>query len=430
MYRNISLNGEDWKLTGWWEHQWRFTESMELGEMLNTPVPSMPAKVPGAVQLDLLRAGFLPDPNVGMDSTHGEWVANREWFYDKEFTLPEDMDAEKYILVFEGLDYHEEIWLNGSKRTEFAGMFLPVELDITGILKRKGSNFLRVVFYRPPEVYGQFGYSDRIRTLKSRFNYIWDWCPRIVPTGIWEDVYIKAYSFARITDFYPKAAVEGGIDGSIHTEVEAEVQISGRYRLEYRVSQAGEQMLVKEDTAELTAARQHIRGTLSLKDVKKWWPSGQGEQPLYDISVTMYAMDGTVCDAAHKRIGFRTVEFMQNLNAPVGARPYTLVVNSKRVFIRGVNWVPISPFYGGVTREEYRRYIQRFKDMNCNILRVWGGAILEKKDFYDVCDEMGILVLVDMTIRIIINKLSARNAKYLVVYRNAINITFWQLISI
>jgi beta-mannosidase len=155
------------------------------------PVASARATVPGAVQADLMAAGLLADINVGLNSNDAEWVSNREWVYERSFTLPEGY--QKHLLCFDGLDYHGEIHLNGRMLQTFSGMFLPVEIDITGIAQA-GENNLRVIFYQPPEVEGQIGYSNRVRQFKSRFNYVWDWCPRIVPVGIWEDVYLKSMS--------------------------------------------------------------------------------------------------------------------------------------------------------------------------------------------------------------------------------------------
>lgn len=389
----IHLNGDDWKLTGWWKNQWRLLSNMELGISPISAVPTISAKVPGAAQADLMKAGMLADPNYGVDSTLGEWVNNREWFYDKEFSIPGDVQGEKFILCFDGLDYHGEIYLNGKKLTEFYGMFIPVEVDVTGIIRRNASNYLRVVFYTDPEVDGQIGYSSRIRILKSRFNYVWDWCPRIVPVGIWDDVYLKVYNYVRITDFFPKAAADvESKTGKISVNTEITADMSGEYEFIYRISQNGKEFMAKSVTENLVAAKQHVSHEISVKDIELWWPNNSGEQPLYDIELTVISKNGRTCDRASKRIGFRNAEFVQNEDAPDGAMPYTLVLNGRRIFLRGVDWVPISPLYGSVTRDDYRNYLQRFKDMNCNILRVWGGAILEKKDFYDICDEMGIMV--------------------------------------
>lgn len=389
---NIYLNGNDWKLTGYVKNQWRLTRSMETGSTLPSALPAIPATVPGAVQADLMKAGMLDDPNVGLDSMKGEWVNNREWIYEKEFSLPENLKAEKLILCFDGLDYNGEIYLNRIRIGEFSGMFIPVEIDITGIVYTKGKNLLEVVFYQSPEVDGQFGFSNRIRHLKSRFNYVWDWCPRIVPVGIWEDVYIKVYNYVRITDFFPRAKVEDDGICKIGVDTEIEAAVSGNYELSFCVTYHGREVLNMMDTVKLLASKQKIQLELKMEHVEKWWPNGHGEQPLYQIELMIQRENGVLCDRTIKRIGFKDVKFVQNNGATEGALPYTLVLNGKRVFIKGVNWVPISPFYGSVTKEQYRSYLQRFKDMNCNILRVWGGAILEKQAFYDLCDEMGLMV--------------------------------------
>lgn len=145
---NINLNGNDWKVTGYLKNQWRLARSMELGITIASSVPSVQATVPGAVQMDLMKAGLLDDPNYGLDSLKGEWVNCREWIYEKVFTLPQDLKAEKFVLCFDGLDYHGEIFLNKVRIGEFSGMFIPVELDITGIIDRTGKNYLEVVFFR------------------------------------------------------------------------------------------------------------------------------------------------------------------------------------------------------------------------------------------------------------------------------------------
>ncbi|MFW6030883.1 MAG: glycosyl hydrolase 2 galactose-binding domain-containing protein, partial [Halanaerobiales bacterium] len=157
------------------------------------------------VQLDLMKAGLLKDPNIGFNAMEGEWVNNREWMYKKEFCVPADLRGEKYLLNFEGLDYSGEIYLNGEKLCEFEGMFLPVYVEVTDKLKLDEKNVLIVLFHQSPEVDGQYGYSSQIRTLKSRFNYIWDWCTRIVPVGIWKSVYLEAVDLVRCIDFWPRA---------------------------------------------------------------------------------------------------------------------------------------------------------------------------------------------------------------------------------
>ncbi|MFW5985606.1 MAG: glycoside hydrolase family 2 protein, partial [Halanaerobiaceae bacterium] len=390
-------NGQDWQITGWNKNQWRLNNSLELGEKIAAQVSTFSGEVPGAVQLDLLNEGLIPDPNYGLKSRDCEWVNNREWFYEKEFTLPQNFRAEKYELCFEGLDSQGEIHFNGQKIADFSGTFIPVKVDITGEINLEESNHLRVIFYQNPEVDGQIGYTDQIDFLKPRFNYGWDWIPRIVPVGIWDDVYIKAYNNLQIKDFNPQTSLQQKKKaGTINIKNDLEVEKQQDYIFRYTVyDNQGNKVKTKKETSFLRAANQVYESEIKLEDIELWWPHGYGKQPLYEIKVTIfYEKEGqkNVCDSWSKKVGFREVEFKQNHNSPQKARPYTLYINGQRIFMKGVNWVPISPFYGGVNREDYYNYLQRFKEMNCNILRVWGGAILEKEDFYELCDELGLLV--------------------------------------
>lgn len=388
----INLNGTDWKLTGYIKNQWRMAGSMELGVQLPSIIPPIQATVPGAVQVDLIREGLLEDPNYGLDSLKGEWVNNREWIYEKLFVLPSSIHDQKLILCFDGLDYQGEVYLNGTKLGEFEGMFIPREFDITGIVKHEAENCLKVVFYQVPEVDGQYGFSNMIRHLKSRFNYTWDWCPRIVPVGIWENVYIKTYDYVRITDFYPKTQVTADGIGVVVAAAKLDAAVAGEYEVVYHVSQNSLNVAAKSNHVRLLAAKQSIQFEITMEPVEKWWPNGQGEQPLYEIEMEIYKKDGGLCDRTTKKIGFREVTFVKNEGGAQDAIPYTLVLNGKRIFLRGINWVPLSPFYGIVTKNQYRSYLQRFKEMNCNLIRVWGGAVLEKQEFYETCDEMGLMV--------------------------------------
>ena len=384
------LNGSDWRLTGWWTNQWITNASPDYRDEVKAAIPAVPATVPGSVQEDLMRAGLLDDPNYGLDSIRGEWVNNRDWLFDKKFTIPPDKRGERYTLCFEGLDYRGVIFLNGVKLADFFGMFVPAYIDVTGQINPDGENFLRVVFLRSPETDGMYGYSSRNKLLKSRFNYKWDWCPRIVPVGIWEDVYIQSSNYARIADFYPKAVLNGN-EGVIDSSVELQADVSGRYIFDYTVMHEAKIVASAQFTNELRAAGQTVHHAIDLGEVMKWWPNTYGAQPLYEVRLTV-TRDGVACDSAEKRVGFRNLQMVQNEGAPEGALPYTLMVNGERVYIQGINWVPIKPSYGAVTRGDYVRYLTRFRDMNCNLLRVWGGAVLEKADFYDVCDELGLMV--------------------------------------
>jgi beta-mannosidase len=386
--KRLYLDGDDWILTGWWKNQFRATSSGGASRA-PAPIAHIAGTVPGAVQVDLEKAGLLKDLNIGSNAMCAEWVNNREWTYEKEFELPRGFEGERYYLNFEGLDYSGEIYLNGDRIFEFEGMFLPVSLDVTERLKLGEKNELIVFFEQSPEIDGQYGYSSKIRHLKSRFNYIWDWCTRIVPVGIWKSVYLEIVSGVRCLDFWPNAVLkQDNKTGVLDVSLEIDVMVSGEYTVVFELN--GE--FLESINASWNVGRVFLNHILEMKDIKPWWPRGFGDQNLYDIVTRILDNEGREVLELKKRVGFKRMESVRNPGSPETSRPYTIVVNGRRVFLKGINWVPISPFYGAVTREDYERYIGRFESMNCNILRVWGGAILEHTDFYDVCDEKGLLV--------------------------------------
>ena len=383
----ISLNGKDWILTGRIHNQIKKTKSMELSINIDPIISPVPATIPGAVQQDLLNAGLIENPYYGRNSEHSEWVNNRDWQFQKTFILNEKIkECQRFILCFEGLDFCGEIFLNAKKISSFSNMFVPVKIDVTSGLDFEGENFLEVVFRRSPEVDPQYGYTSRTKIFKSRYNYFWDWAPRMIPVGIYDDVYIKAYNYAYISDFFPKA--EGK---SISSSFILNTLTGGSYKFEYEIFHKDNLVKKAEYNEILRAGERNIFHQIHFENVKYWAPNGIGEQPLYTVRLNVYE-NGCLCDNCEKTVGFKKIRFVQNDNSPENALPYTIEVNGERVFIKGSNWVPISMYYGTATREEYYNVIKRFKDMNCNLLRVWGGGILEKEDFYDICDQLGIMV--------------------------------------
>ncbi|MFD0712479.1 glycoside hydrolase family 2 TIM barrel-domain containing protein [Paenibacillus sp. GCM10027626] len=389
----FSLNGTDWRLTGWYPNQWRPKLSMELGVTIHPAVSGVAATVPGSVQTDLLAAGLLPDPFVGLNSLHCEWVTQREWVYEKNVQIPAGWPQERCELVFEGLDYAGTVFWNDEQAAEFEGMFVPVVIDLTGRLSPDGENKLKVVFRLPPEVDGQVGYSSRIRHLKSRFNYAWDWCPRMVAVGIWRDVFIRTYHGAVIRDFYPHAQPLEMNEGIVDIRTEADIFRPGTYDCLYTVEDGEGRVLWEgKQQQELGAGPVVLAMSAELESIALWWPRGMGDQPLYRVRLTLLDEIGQICDTAERNVGFRRIEWTANPGAPAGAMPYTAVVNGIPVFLRGVNWVPASPYYGAVTEQDYRKQLDPLADMNANLLRVWGGGIIEKPAFYDYCDHEGLLV--------------------------------------
>ena len=191
----FNLNGNDWFLTGWNKHTWLYDRPNESGALTIPLITKISAEVPGAVQKDLLNAGIIKDWNYGFNFLSMEWVEHREWVYEKNFSINKNK-SEIYVLNFEGLDFEGFIYLNGEQIYKFNGMHTPHKIDITDKIL-SGENSLKVVFLQTPEVDGQIGYTSKVNILKSRYNYGWDWMPRMVNIGIFGDVYIECIEKAK-----------------------------------------------------------------------------------------------------------------------------------------------------------------------------------------------------------------------------------------
>lgn len=190
MKQSFDLSTLEWTLTGWHPNSWSAYASMELGMNLHAEINRIPAQVPGSVQQALRSAGLLPDWNVKLNSHLCEWVENRHWVYDTRIPAEWTAQQGQFVLKCAGLDYQGVILVNGKEAGRFCGSFVPYTFDVTPFFQ-EGENRLTVVFTEIPRYLGQIAYTSKITEWKTRFNYIWDWTPRIVQIGIWDAVCLE-----------------------------------------------------------------------------------------------------------------------------------------------------------------------------------------------------------------------------------------------
>ncbi|MDX2614412.1 glycoside hydrolase family 2 protein [Streptomyces stelliscabiei] len=350
---------------------------------------ALPAEVPGCVHTDLLAAGLIPDPFLGRNETEVAWVGRREWTYEVE--LPGAGAAgghDQTDLVFDGLDTAAEIRLDGRVLGSVRNMHRSYRFDITGL-----SGLLSVRFasaYAEAEAVRE-RLGDRPNAYPEPFQYIrkmacsfgWDWGPTLVTAGIWRPVRLERWSTARIARVRPLVSVDG-TTGHVELLVDVErAAVEAGLRLEARV---GGVTAVAEVEGTSGAVRLEVPG------VELWWPRGYGEQPLYEVELSLHA-EGDALDVWRRLIGFRTVGLDQG--ADEHGTGFTLVVNGERLFARGVNWIPDDVFPSRITPERYRARLTRAAGAGVDLVRIWGGGIYESEDFYDVCDELGLLVWQD-----------------------------------
>ncbi|MFD4540093.1 glycoside hydrolase family 2 protein [Streptomyces bauhiniae] len=361
---------------------------------------TVPATVPGCVHTDLLAAGLLADPYVGLNEAEQHWIGRSDWTWSTSFDLPDAEGAARRELVFHGLDTVAEVSVNGHLVGRTANMHRTYAFDVTELVRPTG-NDLEV------RISSVYAYTDARRaesgelptTYDEPFNHVrkmaanfgWDWGPTLVTAGIWKPVELLSWSGARLESVRPAVTVaRPGQDGPATVTAHVAVRRAPDApadELTLTATVAGQRATgrvpVGADSAELT---------VEVPDARLWWPRGLGEQPLYDLTVELTDGRGAA-DRWTRRIGFRTTALH---TAPDRAgTPFEILVNGVHVPVRGVNWIPDDCFVSRLGRSDYADALDHAVEANVNLMRVWAGGIYEKDEFYDLCDERGLLVWQD-----------------------------------
>ncbi|BCJ47724.1 beta-mannosidase [Actinoplanes ianthinogenes] len=349
---------------------------------------TVPATVPGCVHTDLLDAGRIPDPFLDDNEHAVAWVGRADWTYRREvaWTGPAH---ERIDLVFDGLDTVATVELGGATLGSSRNMHRGFRYDVTALLDGGAPQPLAVHFesaYAEAErVRGLLGARDN--AYPEPFNFIrkmacsfgWDWGPTLVTAGIWRPVRLEGWSTARLAGVRPLATFDGGTG---RLDITVGVERTRERDLRVRVLLGDRALGVRKiDGLELQA-------TFDAGDVTPWNPRGYGDPALYALTVEL--LDGdTVLDRWERHTGFRSVAIDRTGGG------FVFQVNGEPVFVKGVNWIPDDIFPSRMTRERYERRLREAADAGVNLIRVWGGGIYESRDFYEVCDELGLMVWQD-----------------------------------
>lgn len=356
-----------------------------------------PARVPGCVHLDLLAAGLIPDPFYRDNELKVQWVEKEDWEYRRQFEIPEALGRKPHLeLVAEGLDTFASIFLNGQKVAETDNMFRTYRVDVKPFVQpglneilirfdspvRRGQEMEAKLPYRLP------GSSPHVR--KAPYHFGWDWGPRLVTSGIWRPLALEAWEGGRIReieirqDFVEKNRVILRVRTSLLSD--------RNQKLAVKATVSGKRSFTHSESVSLRAGANLNEKSLPITNPDLWWPAGLGEQNLYTIKVELYRK-GILLDSVEKRIGLRTLVLDQSPDA--WGKSFRFVVNGVPFFAKGGNWIPADSFPPRVTRQKYEQLLRDCRQANMNMVRVWGGGIYESPDFYDLCDELGLLVWQD-----------------------------------
>ena len=374
--------------------EWRVGYSDEKSK---APAKYVPAQVPGAVQLDIAKAEKYPPYEFADNYKMFGWMEDKYYTYLTSFKKPVLKPSERLFFVSKGIDYQFEIYVNAQLVHQQEGMFSYVDIDVTDLLK--DNNELKIIVYPVPKMRPfPVDRSQAANVVKPAVSYEWDWHPRLVPLGIWDETGLEVRNSQHLTDIYVSYNLNDTFD-------KAFIQLQGEGRnvkgLTYRWT-------LKDQNGKTALSQQgkitediFTCDSITFNNPVLWFPHDHGTPYLYASTFELMNADGQVIDMKTNKIGFKRVKMVMNTGAwiePVdfpktrSVPPAQLEINGKRIFAKGSNWVNPEIFPGIITRERYAELIDLAVGLNFNIFRIWGGGIINKESFFELCDEKGILV--------------------------------------
>ena len=399
---NMSLDGR-WNL-GFWQQP--ATPVTSPGEMASVKLTEIPATVPGNVDIDLMAAGLEADPRIGNNNALTRRWEDFQWCYSRTFDAPVKEPGKRYVLWFGGIDTVADIWLNGEHVGRTENMLIEHSFDVTDLL-RDGENDIKVII-QSAVLYGRkpffgaisFGHSaspESVNIRKAPHMFGWDILPRVVSAGLWRSVELRTVEPVHFRDVYWMTANVDVESGTAELYADAQFEMPSEYydktSAVWTLSRGGKVVARMSQPCVFHALRQKI----NLDNVDFWWPRGFGEPALYDARCEIVDEEGTVLATDEQRIGIRTVKLDFNeINLPDNPGRFCFIVNGEPIFVRGTNWVPLDALHSRDV-QWLDETVKLCADINCNMIRCWGGNVYEDHRFFDLCDEYGIMVWQDFT---------------------------------
>lgn len=393
----ISMN-DGWQ--GVFLHSDEAKEYSEIQHLISENIP-INCCIPSNVEIDLFNAGLCKEPFFGMNPVEvNQKTEHLHCYYFKEFTLNEIEGVGK--LIFEGIDCYSNIYLNGKLLGSTDNMFIPYSFDVTNLIM-SGKNELLVHIYPAVEEALNYEYApvdfaqntnyESINVRKAPHMYGWDIMPRFISAGIWRTVKLEFLPKTRIEDCYLYTQnVSHDLKGAVlklwYDLTLPKTDISGYIiRLEGKCNNSA----FKEEWPVLFRSGSR---EFTVTEPELWWPRGSGEQNLYDCAFSLIKDDIVISEKTFK-LGIRSVTLFSRPTATDLPDPdFCFKVNNRYIFIKGTNWVPADALH---SRDSKRipTLLNMAADINCNMLRCWGGNVYEDNLFFDECDRLGIMIWQD-----------------------------------
>lgn len=362
----------------------------------------IPAQVPGTIHQALLAAGKIADPFYGCNENDLQWIGETDWLYRCTFVIPAELFAQEHVdLCFDGLDTHATVWLNGQEILQSVNMFVPERLGVKALL-RSGTNELQICFRSAfaegktlEAEHGKLhvwnGDASRVYVRKAQYHYGWDWGPTLLTAGPWRAVRLEAYH-SRIADLHcPSTVREDLQQATLPVEILLDGAIGSDCTMQLALHDPVDTLI---ERITLTPTADSLLHTFVIDQPALWWPNGYGDQPRYRLTATLQQHDAEL-DTQTVQIGLRRLALVQEPVADEEGSSFYFAINNTPIFCGGVNWIPADSFTPRITAETYRTLLQMTADANMVMVRIWGGGIYEEECFYDICDELGLLVWQD-----------------------------------
>jgi beta-mannosidase len=384
---------------------WRFLDvAHRAGEELArrasqeplSPAGWLDASVPGLAAQDLLRAGRIPDPYWGDQVGQARWIEERDFVYVTELSLSAEQAARPARLVFDSLDTFAAVYLNGEWIALHENQLRRLFVTVTGKLLA-GKNRLAIAFEAsmpatvrragPPLPFWNEPW-ERLYVRKSQMSYGWDWAARTPTVGLAAPARLELSRGLFATDL--RATARPHDDGS--ATFSASLSVTPHEHQTASLELLLDGAVVAREALQLVKDQpQTLSLTHRLPGARPWLPRELGEPHLYRLGLRI-AAGQQLLHEVERRVGVRSIELVKRDPASPNGKVFYFRVNGQKLWAKGDNWLPLDFLHTRVTPEQYRSYLQLLMAGGVNLLRVWGGGIVEHDAFYEACDELGLLV--------------------------------------
>ena len=352
--------------------------------------------VPGDVHSALLAARLIPDPYYGRNEYDLRGLAELDWTLSRDFDIAAIAEGDSWYLDIDYLDTVASVFINDVQVLSASNCFRRFRPDISAAL-RTGRNSIRIVIHSSvtegarrqalqpffvPHHEGNSPIPNGNLLRKPQCDFGWDWNIALAPLGVYGTVAVKRQATARIE--HVETVQHHNADGSVDLDVTVTLHSDAPGVVPLHIAFNGERERIE---AGVGAGLTKVRSRIHVEKPNLWWPAGSGAQALYELAVD------TPDERVTRNIGLRTVELLTDKD-DAGSR-FAFRINGKEIFCRGADWIPADALFSKSSPDKTRDLLQSAVDAHMNMIRVWGGGFYEQDWFYDLCDEMGLMVWQD-----------------------------------